>query len=481
MSLRLAAPVSARRGLRQTIVGLFALPLSVLPFVAYGTLTPEGRLVRDRAVVRISPPSLPKLSADQKAAARARAPRFSGGAVALAYHGIGSASADGEGQFVISPRRFAEHLAMLRAAGVNTVTAGDVARSFTGGPPLPANAVMISFDDGRTDAMLYADPLLKQARMAATMFVITAAASDPSVYYAGWDSLEAYARSGRWDLQSHTSELHREQKAAGGKQLPALTSLKPGESLPEFRARVSADLDAASSAIESHTGRAPVAFAYPFGAYGAERTNDPAIGQILREEVGRRYRVAFEQDDQESIPLLTPQQDPLLLRRLEVGRWSGAQLLERIARVSGSGPVATPGPDDDIEIRPDDPALAGLDPTDLADDVPTGGRPIIPGVSDSKPVPVAGLRIASATPRGPAFDPTTGAPVPTSPPSGGATPPATTPPTNTTPPNPTSPPTTPPPSATVPPTTPPPSATVPPGCSASYRGKGPKKCNGGAG
>ncbi|HYX44977.1 MAG TPA: hypothetical protein VE760_08035, partial [Acidimicrobiales bacterium] len=98
MSLRVAAPVSARRGLRQTIVGLFALPLSVLPFVAYGTLTPEGNLVRDRVVVRISPPSLPKLSAGQKAAARARAPRFSGGAVALAYHGIGSASADGEGQ-----------------------------------------------------------------------------------------------------------------------------------------------------------------------------------------------------------------------------------------------------------------------------------------------------------------------------------------------------------------------------------------------
>ncbi|MDP9071942.1 MAG: polysaccharide deacetylase family protein, partial [Actinomycetota bacterium] len=350
MSATRAAPGGGAR-LRQMVAGLVALPLSAVPFVGYATLTPEGRLVRDRAMVAISPPSLPRLTEAQKAAAAARAPRYQGGVMALAYHGIGSGS-DAEGGFVVSPKRFGEHLATLRAAGMRAVTAAEVATAFTGGRPLPPRAVMISFDDGRTDAMLFADPLLAQARMSATMFVIAGAASRPGVYYAPWDRIETYARSGRWDIQSHTASSHREQEAGGGATLPALTSRAPGESLSAYRARVRADLARASSAIEDHVGRPPVAFAYPFGAYGADRSNDPAIRDVLREEVARHHAVAFHQDEQESVPLLTADQDRLGLRRLEVGNWSGLELLERIAGAARAATPAWPGPEAPAEPAP---------------------------------------------------------------------------------------------------------------------------------
>lgn len=335
-------------GLRQLVIGLVALPLSALPLVAYLNLTPEGRLVRDRALVALAPPQLPTLSAAQRAAAVKEAPRYRDSVMALAYHGIGSSS-DAEGGFVIPPQRFAEHLATLKAAGMQSVTAAEVAESFEAGAPLPDNAVMITFDDGRTDAMMFADPLLEQARMSATMFVITGAAAEPGIYYASWPKLESYAGSGRWDLQAHTAEMHREQKAAGGVELPALTSLAAGESLEEYRARVRTDLAHSSDAIERHTGRRPVAFAYPFGAYGAERTNSPEIRGILREEVDRRFAVAFHQDEQESVPLVTAGDDRLGLRRLEVQDWSGTELLGHIGAASGrtGGPTVDgrPGPD----------------------------------------------------------------------------------------------------------------------------------------
>ena len=339
-------PAPARAGIRQLVVGLLALPLTALPFVAYANLTPEGRLVRDRAIVALAPPSLPKLSAQERDAAVAAAPRYEGAVMAVAYHGIGSAS-DSEGGFVVSPKRFAEHLATLKAAGMNAVTAAQVAAAFTGGEPLPANAVMISFDDGRADAMMFADPLLKGAGMSATMFVIADAASKPGVYYASWDRIEGYARSGRWDIESHTAGSHREQKATGGESLPVLTSLAPGESLDEYRTRIHGDLARSSTAIKEHTGRAPVAFAYPFGAYGADRSNDPAIADVLRAEVAHRFAVAFQQDDQDTVPLLTTDQDHLRLRRVEVQNWSGEELLHRIERArtepvdSGEAP-ATP-------------------------------------------------------------------------------------------------------------------------------------------
>lgn len=332
-----AAPLDAGRRLRQAMVGLVALPLSVVPFLAYGTFTPEGRLVRDRIRVVLAPPRLPELTTGEEEAAVAAAPRYQGRVMHLVYHGIGSGS-DGEGGFVVPPESFGEHLATLRAAGMQAVTAAQVAEAFGGGTPLPDHAVMISFDDGRTDAIMWADPLLEQAGMTATMFVISGAAARPGVYYAGWDRLKSAARSGRWDIQAHTDDSHREHQAAGGGSLPRLTSLAPGESLEEYRRRVADDLDRNRSAIEAHIGRLPVAFAYPFGAYGAERTNDPGIRSILAEEVVARFALAFHQDDQDSIPLADPTQDRIGLRRLEVGDWTGLELLQRIGDAAeGSG------------------------------------------------------------------------------------------------------------------------------------------------
>ena len=198
--------------------------------------------------------------------------------------------------------------------------------------------------------MMFADPLLKEAGMAATMFVIAGAASEPGIYYASWDKIEGYARSGRWDIQSHTAESHRDHDSQGTGSLPKLTSLAPGESLDDYRARVRTDLGDASAAIEKHIGRRPIAFAYPFGAYGADRSNDPAIVDVLREEVGREHAVAFQQDDQETVPLLAPDQDLLRLRRVEVQNWSGLELLQRIDRAGRPGRVTDDGAPSPAEL-----------------------------------------------------------------------------------------------------------------------------------
>ena len=372
---------SPRKQVRQLMVGFMALPLTALPFVAYANLTPEGRLVRDRAMVALAPPALPTLTPRAVGAAAAAAPRYEGAVMALAYHGIGSAS-DSEGGFVVSAKRFGEHLATLRAAGMNTVTAADIAAAFNGGPALPPNAVMLSFDDGRSDAMMFADPLLKQAGMAATMFVISGAASEPGIYYASWDKIEGYAKSGRWDIQSHTAASHREHDVAGGGSLPALTSLAKGESLEEYRVRVREDLREASDSIEEHVGRRPVAFAYPFGAYGDDRSNDPAIIDVLREEVAREYRLGFQQDDQDTVPVLTSDQDHLLLRRVEVENWTGLQLLQRIDRASRPGPwdgVVPPATEElALPVGPLLPAPPPVDPEPTNTTVPRAAA--APGV-----------------------------------------------------------------------------------------------------
>ena len=418
--------------LRQLVVGLLALPLSFLPFLAYCTLTPEGRLVRDKVVAWVAPPDLPRLSDAQQREAAAIVPSYGGGVTALVYHGLGS-SADGEGGYVMTASRFAEHLATLKAAGMQVVTASDIAWSMATGTPLPDKAVMISFDDGRTDALLWADPLLKQAGMKATMFVISETAAKPSLYYADWARLRAAARSGRWDIEAHTHSAHRLQRVDSGEELPALTSLAPGESLAEYQARVHEDLERNSAAIQAHIGQRPVAFAYPFGAYGAERANDPRIQEILREEVASRFVIAFHQDGQDTVPLVETSQSRIGLRRLSIANWSGPDLLRRIAKVvADSAPTGPAGP-----VAESDPVTKSLPPIPFVDELQKRPSPSVP-TAPSSPGTTTTLEPATTT--------TVLPPGTTAPPTTATSPPTTRPPTTTT----TRPPTT---TTTRPPTT----------------------------
>lgn len=321
-----------RRELRQLLIGLVALPLTMLPFVAYAELTPEGALLAAKAEVALAPPRLPDLSPEERTALAAAAPRWTGRVAVLVYHGLGAGN--GEQRFSISPERFAEQVASMRAAGLVPVTAAEVAAAVRGDGALPDNAVLLSFDDGRTDAFLWADPVLADAGWKATMFVITDAADERGLYYAPWQRIEELAATGRWDMQAHTAASHVEHGVGHGSRLPALTSLAPGEDLDGYRRRIADDLSRSVEALERHTGVRPSAFAYPFGAYGADRTNDPRIRAVLAEEVGRLFDVAYHQDEQESVPLTGCGSAPLESRRLEVGNWTGQELLERLARMA---------------------------------------------------------------------------------------------------------------------------------------------------
>lgn len=319
------------------------LPLSMLPFAFYFANTGEGQLLWAKVETTVTPPQVPPLDDADRAWAWENRPSYEGRVAVLVYHGLGP-SGDETG-LTISPDRFAEQMATLKAAGMQTVTARDMALAFAGLKRLPPNAVLVTFDDGRLDALLYADPILEQLEMQATMFVITRAASERGIYYAEWKKLGEYAASGRWDLQSHTADLHRLQEVEDGRSLPALTSLAPDEDLDAYRTRIQTDLAEAQETIEQETGTAPVAFAYPFGAYGYEhddRVNHPRVGELVRDAVGRTNLLAFHQTDQDKWGLATCSQDPLGIRRLTVDDWPGKILLARIAEAAGEEPE---GPD----------------------------------------------------------------------------------------------------------------------------------------
>ncbi len=325
---RLARVLSGRWRV-QTIAGLALLPLSVLPLYLFLTETDTGRLVVLRARYQVSTPGTPGLDARDSALARFYRARPLRGVPVLVYHGIGQedTSEPGPETMVVSRQRFAEHMRGLRAAGYSAITADDLADYLASGDAraLPARPVLITFDDGRTDAMLQADPILEDTGMRATMFVIAAQGDRPTIFHEDWDDLVGHASSGRWELESHTSDLHDCSNAPG---VTALVEHRADESIDGYAERVAADLEDAAAKLREHGAGRLTSFAYPCGDWG--QYAEPAVVNALREVLEARFEIAFDQEAPARWRPALPGDDSVHVHRLQVGRWSLAELLRRL-------------------------------------------------------------------------------------------------------------------------------------------------------
>ena len=126
-----------------------------------------------------------------------------GGALILGYHRISSSPGALEA-VCVSPENFAEHLRELRKR-THPIHLSKLVQHLKDGS-LPAKCVAITFDDGYTDNLYTAKPLLEKYEIPATVFICTG--------YIGkefwWDELE------RLVIGSHT-DLHSLHLQAGAK------------------------------------------------------------------------------------------------------------------------------------------------------------------------------------------------------------------------------------------------------------------------
>jgi peptidoglycan/xylan/chitin deacetylase (PgdA/CDA1 family) len=222
-------------------------------------------------------------------------PDYRAGVPVLTYHGI----ADDRGPYTVSPRHFAQQLAMLRAAGFHSVSLAQLDALYRSKRPvLPPRPILLTFDDGVGSAWTAADPILARYGFNAAMFVITSrVASHRASYYLTWGQLRAMRDSGRWEIGSHTHNEHVSVALPGGGRGPALNNrvqLANGEpeSLLHWRRRVGHDLDLSRTKLYERLGVTARGFAYPFSAAG-ESTNDQRIAQELDALVATRFPLTF--------------------------------------------------------------------------------------------------------------------------------------------------------------------------------------------
>jgi peptidoglycan/xylan/chitin deacetylase (PgdA/CDA1 family) len=98
--------------------------------------------------------------AARTAAARTTAAAGPAVPILLYHHLARPPRGDPHASLWITPRRFAEHMEALDAAGLHPVTLAAVWRAWHGGPSLPSRPVVITFDDGFADQDTVARPQL---------------------------------------------------------------------------------------------------------------------------------------------------------------------------------------------------------------------------------------------------------------------------------------------------------------------------------
>lgn len=91
----------------------------------------------------------------------------------LMYHRVGEIHSVAEARYAIDPKRFADHMRALAGAGLNAVPIADLVAWLEGGPPLPAGALVLTFDDGFRGVFEHASPVLEELGWPFTVFLIS--------------------------------------------------------------------------------------------------------------------------------------------------------------------------------------------------------------------------------------------------------------------------------------------------------------------
>ena len=232
-----------------------------------------------------------------------------GSFVALCYHEARDEVRDYPDPFAVDTAALVRQFAWLRGNGYMPVSLDEIVAARQGGKPLPAKAVLLTFDDAYLSFYTRVYPLLREFGFPALLGVVGnwidnprggavlygEKGTVPDASFPTWRQLREMADSGLVEIASHTYDLHRGipanpqgnlQAAATARTYDAATGSYENDA--SWRARVGADLARNADVIERETGRRPRAIVWPFGSYNDEllrmaRDSGMTIGLTLEE------------------------------------------------------------------------------------------------------------------------------------------------------------------------------------------------------
>ncbi len=258
--------------------------------------------------------------------------------VVLAYHDVRPDSTD---PYVVSPLQLDRQLAAFAAAGYHSLSSAEFVAYLRGGPT-PPRGLYLTFDDGIQGLYHYADPILARHHMNATSFLITGRVGHNQPYYLSWAEVGQLARSGRWDFQAHTHDLHTRgpvgpDKINGSLLTGSSWSANHRETVAEHQQRVNQDLTLMFADFAEHHLPRPQVFAYPFSE--ADTSYDRAAVEATATLIRHQFPVALTNKTASPTPASRRGTPNGVVERLEIFHTTDpTQLLTQIAAWTAIAP-----------------------------------------------------------------------------------------------------------------------------------------------
>lgn len=247
---------------------------------------------------------------------------YSNRVVIVSFHDM---SANLNSKFNMSPITFEQDLQALRSYHFNVISNQQYLGWLQHRTSVPANAVLLTFDDGYRSMYTRAFPILLKYHMPGTFFVITHAQDAMFPGFMTWPEVQAMARAGM-AMESHTYDLHYLVNVHG-KLTPAFdTAYYKGQwqTPKQYYARDYHDFLTARLQLQQHLHQPIYEIAWPYG-----------YGNVMayRAAYAAGYRYFFTTAAGVNAPWTTAWYIP----RIDIGLYANpVQAINRILQVAGS-------------------------------------------------------------------------------------------------------------------------------------------------
>jgi poly-beta-1,6-N-acetyl-D-glucosamine N-deacetylase len=208
--------------------------------------------------------------------------------LAICYHAVEDVDPD-QSYNAVSTAKLVQQFSWLERNGFHPVSIDQLIAARDGKAPLPANPVLLTFDDGFESFYTRAFPILKAFKFPAVLGLVHSWMTGPpdgKVEYGNsttlvprslfmtWDQAREVERSGLVEIVSHSNNLHLGIPAnpQGNLQPAAVTRrYEPNaggyESEAAYESRIEADAGGISDEIFRQLGKRPRAMIWPYGEH----------------------------------------------------------------------------------------------------------------------------------------------------------------------------------------------------------------------
>lgn len=221
------------------------------------------------------------------------------------YHSIG-----GPPSYLTTTRaQFAAQMRALKLGGFHTLTIRQYAAYVHGNArDLPAKPILLTFDDGRQDAYLAANPILRRYGFHATELAVPGWVTGHPGFSVSWAELGQMHRGTTWAVESHfgygPEKVRVSRTGTLGARFAYLQYVPgsrghPGhlETFAQFRRQFTGNELWGIRQFRDHLrGFQPLATAIPGSNYGQDGTNDPLIPPYVLSWLDRHFTVVFGGD-----------------------------------------------------------------------------------------------------------------------------------------------------------------------------------------